>query len=123
MRFGIDNYAIGLGDLLAYSLFLLTAYKAYGAKAARVAFGVILAMGAVTTSFVPFLFNFFDARLDLLVPAQAFFGPAAFICYLWMKRRYGRERTMAEYLASADGGAVPAATAAGVVPAHEPAPV
>jgi hypothetical protein len=123
MRFGIDNYAVGLGDLLAYSLFLLAAYKAYGPKAARIAFGVIVAMGAVTTAFIPFLINFFDARLDLVVPAQAFFGPAAFVSYLWMRRRYGRERTMAEYLASAAAaaGAVPAA--AGVVPAREPASV
>ena len=37
MRFGIDNYSVGLGDLLVYSLFLVAAYKAYGAKAARIA--------------------------------------------------------------------------------------
>lgn len=123
MRFGIDNYAVGLGDLLAYSLFLVAACKAYGPKAARIAFGVILAMGAVTTAFVPFLLNSVDARLDLLVPAQAFFGPAAFICYRWMRRRYGRERTMAEYLASVAGAGVPAPMLAGVVPAHEPASV
>jgi hypothetical protein len=122
MRFGIDNYAVGLGDLLAYSLFLVVAYKAYGPKAARIAFGVIVATGVVTTAFIPFLVNFIDARLDLLVPAQAFFGPAAFVCYLWMRRRYGRERTMAEYLASADV-ATPAPAPAGVVPAREPASV
>jgi hypothetical protein len=122
MRFGIDNYALGLGDLLAYSLFLVAVYKAYGPKAARIAFGLIVAMGAATTAFVPFLLNFVDARLDVLVPAQAFFGPAAFICYLWMRRRYGPERTMAEYLASADA-ATPAPAPAGVVPAREPASV
>jgi hypothetical protein len=123
MRFGIDNYAIGLGDLLAYSLFLVAAYKAYGPKAARIAFGLILVTGVATTAFVPFLLNFVDARLDVLVPAQAFFGPAAFICYHWMRRRYGRERTMAEYLASADAAAGVASAATGVVPAREPASV
>jgi hypothetical protein len=102
MRFGIDNYGVGLGDLLVYSLFLVATYKAYGAKAARITYALIVFMGAFVTAFIPFLLNFLDTELDLLVPAQALFGPAALICYLWMKRRYGRERTMAEYLASAD---------------------
>ena len=46
--------------------------------------------------------SFLDARTDLVVPAQTLFGPAAFLGYLWMKKRYGRERTMREFLASAD---------------------
>jgi hypothetical protein len=119
MRFGIDNYGVGLGDLLIYSLFLTASYKAYGARAARVAFGLIVVVGAGVTAFVPFLLNFLDTQLDLLVPSQAFFGPAAFLCYLWMKRRYGRERTMGEYLASVDA---PARTAAAAQPAPAPEP-
>jgi hypothetical protein len=119
MRFGIDNYGVGLGDLLIYSLFLTASYKAYGARAARIAFGLIVVVGAGVTAFVPFLLNFLDTQLDLLVPSQAFFGPAAFLCYLWMKRRYGRERTMGEYLASVDA---PARTAAAAQPAPAPEP-
>lgn len=122
MRFGIDNYGVGLGDLLIYSLFLTASYKAYGARAARLAFGLIVVVGAGVTAFVPFLLNFLDTQLDLLVPSQAFFGPAAFLCYLWMKRRYGRERTMGEYLASAEAAAR-AATPAQPAPAPEPASV
>lgn len=122
MRFGIDNYGVGLGDLLIYSLFLTASYKAYGARAARLAFGLIVVVGAGVTAFVPFLLNFLDTQLDLLVPSQAFFGPAAFLCYLWMKRRYGRERTMGEYLASAEAAAR-AATSAQPAPAPEPASV
>jgi hypothetical protein len=122
MRFGIDNYGVGLGDLLIYSLFLTASYKAYGARAARLAFGLIVVVGAGVTAFVPFLLNFLDTQLDLLVPSQAFFGPAAFLCYLWMKRRYGRERTMGEYLASADAAAR-TATSAQPAPAPEPASV
>jgi len=121
MRFGIDNFAIGIGDLLIFSLFAVAAYKAYGPWAARLAFGLIVVFGALVPSLVPLVINFIDARTDVLVPAQAFFGPAAFLCYLWMKRRYGRERTMAEYLAGADGAA-PAATAE-PAPAPEPASV
>jgi len=59
--------------------------------------------GAVTPALAPLAFRvLIDARTDLLVPAQTAFGPVAFICYLWLNRRYGRERTMAEFLASAD---------------------
>jgi hypothetical protein len=35
MRFGEVDYAVGLGDLLVYSLFFVAAYKAYGARAVR----------------------------------------------------------------------------------------
>jgi hypothetical protein len=137
MRFGIDNFGLGLGDVLIFSMFLIASYKAYGPPAARIAFAMIVLVGGVVTSFVPFLLNFLDAQLDLLVPAQSFFGPAAFLCYLWMKRRYGRERTMAEYWASPDSASRPArathpapvgtarpepAGAAHQEPAAEPAP-
>jgi hypothetical protein len=119
MRFGIDNYGVGLGDLLVYSLFMVAAYKAYGVKAARIAFGVIMVFGAFVTAFIPLTLNFLDQELDLLVPSQALFGPAAFLCYLWFKRRYGPERTMAEYLASTDAAERAAAPAR---LAHEPEP-
>ena len=46
--------------------------------------------------------TFNDARTDIIVPAQTVFGPVAFVAYLWMKRHYGRERTMEEFLASSD---------------------
>jgi hypothetical protein len=118
MRFGYVDYAVGLGDLLVYSLFFVAAYKAYGARAATVAAGLIVVMGGFATAFIPFLFNFTNANLDTLVPAQSLFGPAAFVTYLWMKRHYGRERTMAEYMASQDG----AAAAPGVEQATTPEP-
>jgi hypothetical protein len=121
MRFGIDNFAIGIGDLLIFALFAVAVYKAYGRPAARLAFGLIVVFGALVPSLVPLVINFVDARTDILVPAQAFFGPAAFICYLWMRHRYGRERTMAEYRASAGGA--PAAVPAQPAPAAEPASV
>ena len=121
MRFGLDDYAVGLGDLLVYSLFFVAAYKAYGARAATIAAGVIAVMGGFATAFIPFLFNFTNANLDVLIPAQSLFGPAAFLTYLWMKRHYGRERTMAEYLASQDGAA--AAPRVEQAPAPEPASI
>ncbi len=100
MRFGIANYSIGIGDLLIFAMFAVAAYKAYGRPAARLALGLVVVFGACVPSFVPLVINFIDARTDVVVPAQAFFGPAVFLCYLWLKHRYGRERTMAEYRAS-----------------------
>ena len=99
----------------------MAAYKAYGARAAAIAAGVIVVMGGFATAFIPFLFNLQNANLDTLIPAQSLFGPAAFVAYLWMKRHYGRERTMAEYLASQDGAA--AAPQVEQAPAPEPASI
>ena len=121
MRFGEVDYAVGLGDLLVYSLFFVAAYKAYGARAAKIAAAVIVVMGGFATAFIPFLFNFSNANLDILIPAQSLFGPVAFLTYLWMKRHYGRERTMAEYLASQDDTA--AAPRVEQAPAPQPASI
>jgi hypothetical protein len=104
-RFGIDNYGVGLGDLLVYSLFVVACYKAYGKAGLRIGFGMVGFFGAFMTAAVPWVINVLDVELDLLVPAQAVFGPAAFICYLWMRRRYGPERTMAQFIASPDNAA------------------
>jgi hypothetical protein len=101
-RFGIDNYGVGLGDLLVYSLFLTACYKAYGWRAAKIAIGLIYTVGAFATAFVPFLIALTDPEQDLLVPAQVLFGPLAFATYYWMRRRWGPERTMAQFLASPD---------------------
>lgn len=111
MRFGINNYSLGIGDLLVFAMFAVAAHKAYGRPAARLALGLIVVFGACVPSLVPLVVNFVDARTDVLVPSQAFFGPAAFLCYLWLKHRYGPERTMAEYRSSAgiaSGATIPA---------------
>jgi hypothetical protein len=121
MRFGRVDYALGLGDLLVYSLFFVAAYKAYGKRAATIAAGVIVVFGGFATAFVPELFNFTNANLDELVPAQSLFGPAAFLAYLWMKRHYGRERTMAEFMTSRSGAA--AEPIVEQAPAPEPASI
>jgi hypothetical protein len=121
IRLGVLNYAVGLGDLLVYSLFFVAAYKAYGAQAAAIAASVIVVMGGFATAFIPFLFNFTSGTIDNLIPAQSLFGPAALVTYLWMRRHYGRERTMAEYLASQDGAA--AAPQVEHSPSPEPASI
>lgn len=101
-RLGFDNSSIGLGDLLVYALFATAAFKAYGRSAARFAMGLIIVFGVAMPALTPLLINSIDARADVLVPAQTWFGPFAFLGYLWLRRRYGRERTMREFLAGND---------------------
>jgi hypothetical protein len=98
-RIGIYNATIGLGDLLVYGLFVIAALKAYGPRAARGAAIISVLCGAVVPALLPVLTDvFIDARTDVIVPAQAAFGPAAFLYYRWLRRTYGPERTMAGFL-------------------------
>ena len=101
-RLGFDNAAVGIGDLLVYGLYVNAALKAYGPKAMRFALGLVVTFGAVLPSLVPLLIDYVDARTDVLVPAQAWFGPPALLGYLWLRRKYGRERTVKEFWAGPD---------------------
>jgi hypothetical protein len=120
MRFQVNNYGFGIGDLLVYALYTIACYKAYGKVAARVAVSIAVVFGAAAPSLCPLVIALIDFRNDILIPSQLFFAPAAFVAYLWMRHRYGRERTMAEYLASSDNVAV---TAPAAQPAQAPEPV
>jgi hypothetical protein len=104
MRIGFDEAIVGLGDLLVYAGFTIAAYKAYGRPALRLALALVLVFGAVMPTLSGLLINYVDARLDVVIPAQTWFGPAALVGYGWLRRRYGRERTMKEFLASIDAG-------------------
>jgi hypothetical protein len=68
------------------------------------AVALVLVFGALMPTLSGLLINYVDARADVVIPAQTWFGPAAVLGYLWLRRRYGRERTMKEYLASVDAG-------------------
>jgi hypothetical protein len=130
MRVYFDNTAVGIGDLLVYGVFVAAALKAYGRPAARLALGLVVVFGAVVPALVPLVIDFVDpTTTDVLVPAQAWFGPAAFLGYRWLLRTHGRERTTAEFLASSDflgrrrRGVPPVAAAVPAVPpAAAPAP-
>ena len=101
-RWGFDNAAVGIGDLLVYGLYILAALKAYGRPGLRLGLVLVTLFGAVLPSLVPLVINFVDARTDVLVPAQAWFGPPALLGYLYLRHRYGRERTVEEFLVSTD---------------------
>jgi hypothetical protein len=125
MRIGFDEAIVGLGDLLVYAGFTLAAVKAYGKPGLRLALILVLVFGAVMPTLSGMLFNYVDARLDVVIPAQTWFGPAAVVGYLWLRHRYGRERTMKEYLASVDATRRerPAGSAVATPPAVESEPV
>ena len=55
MRWGLYNASIGLGDLLVYALFMITAFKAYGRVAARLAIVLVAIFGAVAPALAPLL--------------------------------------------------------------------
>jgi len=100
MRWGLYYVDIGLGDMLVYSLFVIAALKAYGPKAARLALAVVAVFGAVAPSVAPLLLDAVTrGNGNAVVPAQVFFGPPALLTYFWLRKRYGRERTFAEFAA------------------------
>jgi hypothetical protein len=117
MRIGYDEAIVGLGDLLVYAGFTIAAVKAYGRPGLRLALPLVLVFGAVMPTLSALLINYVDLRLDVVIPAQTWFGPAAVLGYLWLRRRYGRERTMKEYLGSVEPGRREAPATA-VIPAE-----
>jgi hypothetical protein len=124
-RWGEANAAVGVGDLLVYGLYILAALKAYGRPGLRLALVLVTLFGAVLPSVVPLVINFVDARTDVLVPAQAWFGPPALLGYLYLRRRYGAERTVKEFLDSPDfiGRTPKPVPVAAAVPQPVPQPV
>jgi hypothetical protein len=126
-RISYNNAAVGIGDLLVYGLYILAALKAYGKPGFRLALVLVALFGSVLPSLIPLVINFVDARTDVLVPAQAWFGPPALLGYLWLRRRYGRERTVKQFLDSTDflgrrAPAEPVTAAVPPAPAQAPAP-
>jgi len=102
MRIGYDEAIVGLGDLLVYAGFTLAMVKAYGRRLMWLALTLVFVFGAVVPSLSGLVINYLDERADVVIPAQASFGPVALITYLLLRHRYGRERTMKEFLDSDD---------------------
>ena len=99
------NANIGIGDLLVYSLFIVAAYKGFGRKGLIASFVIIPIFGAILPSIAPMVLTYFIRNdVGIVVPAQLFFGPAAFVTY-WLLSRHTPERSLAEWysLQSASG--------------------
>ncbi|WP_327265408.1 hypothetical protein OG444_31565 [Streptomyces sp. NBC_01232] len=114
LRIGEDLGAVvGMGDLLAYALFTTTAYKAYGKRGLRTGIVLVTLFGAVAPVATLHIVAAVTGHAPALIPAQVFFGPAAFLGHLFL-RRGGPERRMADVvLRGTRGGAVPQARARG----------
>ncbi|MFI8338679.1 hypothetical protein ACIF8W_01120 [Streptomyces sp. NPDC085639] len=114
LRIGEDLGAVvGMGDLLAYALFTTTAYKAYGTRGLRTGIALVTVFGAVAPVATLHVVAAITDHAPTLVPAQVFFGPAAFLGYRFL-RRSGPERRMADVVfrgtrgaPGARGGAAP----------------
>jgi hypothetical protein len=96
LRIGEDLGAVlGMGDLLAYALFTTAAYKAYGKTGLRTGIVLVVLFGAVAPVATLHIVGAVTGHPAALIPAQVFFGPAAFAGHLLLRRR-GPERRMAE---------------------------
>ncbi|MFJ3856021.1 hypothetical protein ACIPRL_07325 [Streptomyces sp. NPDC090085] len=110
LRIGEDLGAVvGMGDLLAYALFTTTAYKAYGRAGLRTGIALVLLFGALAPVGALHLVGALTGEAPALVPAQVFFGPAAFVGYRLLRRR-GPERRMRDLTFPTDRTPVPTAT-------------
>ncbi|MFC9531604.1 hypothetical protein [Streptomyces sp. NPDC056975] len=108
LRVGDLGAVLGMGDLLVYALYSTVAYKAYGRSGLATALGLVAVFGALLPTLTPVTVEALTGHLPEIVPAQIFFGPAAFVGHLVLRRR-GPERRMADVRPPAP---VPASVAA-----------
>jgi hypothetical protein len=96
-RAGLNSANIGIGDLLVYSAFTVAAYKGYGRRGAQLAFGIVTVFGALAPALAPLAISaVVRGNIGVVVPAQLFFGPAAFVGYRLLLRT-GPERSMRDW--------------------------
>lgn len=95
LRVGDLGAVLGMGDLLVYALYSTVAYKAYGRSGLATALGLVAVFGALLPTLTPVTVEALTGHLPEIVPAQIFFGPAAFVGHLVLRRR-GPERRMAD---------------------------
>jgi hypothetical protein len=94
---GNAGISMGLGDLFMYCLFAVAAYKGFGRKGIFTSIPIIVLFGFIVPLLSSVLFTAFLQHGNMPgVPAQVFFGPAAFLTYLWLSR-HTPERRMFEW--------------------------
>lgn len=114
---------IGLGDLLVYGMFTTAAYKAFSRRGGAWALLSVFVFGALAPSLAPLVVSQFDQGSNgIVIPAQVFFGPAAFAVTAWLYRRHPA-RTTSEWVREQVGGAQPPPGEVTSVPVAEPPPV
>lgn len=95
IRVGDLGAVVGMGDLLVYAMYATVSYKSYGRRGLTVALGLVAVFGGLLPPAAPLLTEAVTGHLPSMIPAQIFFGPAAFAGYLVLRRR-GPERRMVE---------------------------
>jgi hypothetical protein len=88
---GDGQVGLGQGDLLFAAVFPIIARKAYGARAATIAFTSTVAV------FVVLLALGITENLPTTFPVMVVLGPVQVALWLHFHRTYGAERTMAQY--------------------------
>jgi hypothetical protein len=86
-RFGPHIQNIGVGDLLVFTLFVLAAYRGYGRRAAWVCAAAVVVVGGIMPIVVGSLGAGLNPGGGFVIPVQTFFGPVAFLLYLWLRHR------------------------------------
>ena len=110
-RAGLNSANIGIGDLLVYSTFAVAAYKGYGRRGVRLAFVLVTVFGGLAPSLAPLVIGaVVRGNVGVVVPAQLFFGPAAFVGYRILART-GPERSMGAWRAASAARQAPEGTA------------
>jgi plastocyanin len=93
------NANVGLGDLLVFCLYATAAYRGFGRRGALASLLIIAVFGAIAPSVTPLLVpGLFGSTAAAFVPIMTLFGPAAFVCYLWLSRS-SPERPLRVWLA------------------------
>jgi hypothetical protein len=86
-QLGPNTQNIGLGDLLVFTLFVLAAYRGYGRRAALASVAAVIAFGCVAPIALSAVASALSTEGGFVIPVQTFFGPAAFMLYLWFAKR------------------------------------
>jgi hypothetical protein len=86
-QLGPNTQSIGLGDLLVFTLFMLAAYRGYGRRAALASGAAVIAFGCIAPIALSAMVSALSAEGGFVIPVQTFFGPVAFLLYLWFAKR------------------------------------
>ncbi|MEA2425221.1 MAG: hypothetical protein QOH13_1631 [Thermoleophilaceae bacterium] len=93
---GDQFVSIGLGDVLIFCIYTLTAFRAYGRRGASTALMLIAVTGGILPPLLPVLLP--DLVGSNPIPVQVLFGPPAFLAYRWLSRSV-TERGTRQWLA------------------------
>jgi hypothetical protein len=91
---------LGIGDILIFALFTISAYKGFGRKGMFASIVTICLCGALLPSLSSLMIlPLVRGGIGITIPVQTFFGPFAVLTY-YLLRRSGPERSMARWMSA-----------------------